>query len=336
MNDDAQNTSRLRALIDGYQISQSIAVMAELGIADALEVGGRTAIDLAQELGTDSHATARLLHALATVDLVSHDGHGVFSLTKTGELLRSHHPHSQRHVAIHAGQPYMWMAWSHLQHSIRTGTSAFRHVHGTSAWEYRSLHASAGAVFANAMVGGDDVADAILEAFDFAPASIVADLGGGHGVLLSAILKQNPTTHGILFELPGICTQATAFLGDQGVADRCSVVAGDLLDDMPVQADIYILKGVIHDWGDDDALRILRNCRRGMKAGSKLLLIDHVMDDQAGCFERFLDLHMLVTHGGVERTHEAFVELLESAGLDVLNTVPTRKGVSIIEATPAT
>ncbi len=324
-----------RFLIDAYQVSQSIAVMATLGVADALAVGHRTANEIATAVGAEVDALNRLLHALAIVDLVSVEGEDAFQLTPTGKLLCSNHSHSLRSWAIHAGQPSMWAAWSHLLYSVQTGEPAFPHVHGMEVWDYREQHPAAARAFADAMASSDEeVAAGIAAAYDFEWARVVVDIGGGRGALLASILARYPSLHGILLELPVISDRARTGLDKMEMSGRCRVVDGDFFESVPVGGDVYILKGVLHDWDDEHAQRILLSCRRGMGPGSVLLVIELVPDNEAGQFTRFLDLHMMVIHGGRERIRDDFRRLLHSAGFELRHVIPTAVGLAIIEAVP--
>ncbi len=329
--------ARLRAMIDGYQISQAIAVAARLGIADRLAEGPRSVVELAETTGSHPGSLLRLMRALAAVGVFTEarEGGERFGLTVLGEGLRSDVAGSSRAVAIHAGQGYMWAAWGELLHSVRTGEAAFRHVHGMSAWEYRERHSDAGEVFDRAMAATvDDVAAAIVDSYDFTDAGLIVDVGGGRGGLLAAILSACPGVRGVLFDRPRVLVEAGAVLEEAGVLDRCDVEAGDFFDGVPGGGDLYVLKGVIHDWGDGDAGRILGSCRRAMTAGTKLLVIDQVVpeDREPQPFTLFMDLHMMVIHGAEERTEGAYVTLLESAGFRLERVVPVLGAMMVMEA----
>lgn len=329
-----ESLARLRTMIDGYQISQVIAVMADLGIADVLATGSQSAATIAAQTGADRNALTRLLHALASVDLVRHEGEDVFALTEMGSLLRGDDPSAVRAIAIHAGQPAMWAAWSHLLHSVQTGEPAFPHVHGTGVWEYRARHDDVGRVFAAAMAASPDVAEAIVRAYDFAATKIIVDVGGGTGGLLASILARRPDANGILLEQPEVAVEARVALDAAGGGERCAVVAGDFFATVPAGGDLYILKGVLHDWSDERAAQILAHCRRAMDQHATLLVIEGMIDDGANAFTRFMDLHMLVIHGGRERTGDDFARLFGHAGFLLRRMLPTETGLTILEAVP--
>lgn len=332
----ARENSHLRQMIDGYQVAQAIAVAASLGIADLLGDGPKTSDELARATGAHPRSLFRLLRALASVGVFGQDDDGRFAMTPRAEGLRSDAPSSLRAWAIHAGQPYMRAAWAHLHHSVMTGEPAFRHVHGIGSWGYRQQHPTAGEIFDRAMGGSAPGMAAIINADDFADATCIVDVGGGQGTFIAAVLAAVPTLRGILFDLPHVVGGAEPILRAAGVADRCTVVAGDFFEAIPAGGDLYILKGVIHDWADDAAATILRHCRRVMGSPDKLLLIEQVIQlgsaDTPGTF--FMDLHMLAIHGGTERTAEEFAALLALAGFHQTRIVPTTAGLNLIEAAP--
>ncbi|MGH2532076.1 MAG: methyltransferase [Thermomicrobiales bacterium] len=330
------HTAQLHRMIDGYQVAQAIAVAATLGIADLVADGPKTSKELARITGAHPRALHRLLRALASVDVFTQDNDGRFAMTPLAEGLRGDIPGSLRAWAIHAGQPYMQAAWAHLHYSVTTGEPAFPHVHGVSSWQYRQQHPTAGQVFDEAMGASAHDATDIVHAYDFGAVDRVVDVGGGHGALIAAILTTYPNVRGTLFDQPHVVDGAAPTLHAAGVADRCAVVAGDFFDEVPASGDLYILKGVIHDWDDDSASRILRTCRRAMTAERTLLLIEQIIpiDDKAGASAYFMDLHMLVIHGGVERTADDLAALLASAGLRQTRVVPTKTGLNLIEAVP--
>lgn len=336
MNDpDGVLAGRLRSMIDAYQISQAIVVVAVLGVYDALADGPRSAGAIAQEVGVHPGALARLLHAAAAVGLLTHEGGEIFALTPLGHRLRRDDPDSVRAWAVHAGHPSMWAAWGHLLESVRSGESAFPKAHGTDVWDYRARHADAGQAFDEAMDASHDVAGAIVRGYHFGDAGCVVDVGGGYGSLLAAILVRHPALHGILLERPEVADRAGSALARAGVEGRCAVVPGDFFTGVPTGGGVYLLKGVLHDWDDDHARRILISCRRHMTPGSKLLVIERLVEDDADASARFMDLHMLVVHGGVERSSAGFARLLTSAGFALPRVIPTEAGLAILEVIPA-
>lgn len=326
----------LSAMIDGFQVSQAIRVAAALGIADLLKDGSRSVDDLADKTGASAPALRRLLRALASVG-VFNEAEGRFRQTPLSEHLRSDAPGSLRAWAIHIGQPYFWNTWAQLLRSVKSGESAFREVHGTTAWDYRASHPEENAIFNAAMSDlSKGVVDAIVPSYDFSGMRVVADVGGGEGALLAAILVANPNLRGILFDQPHVLTGAKELLQRAGVAERCEVVGGSFFESIPGGADAYILKSIVHDWDDASSTAILRACRAAARESSKLLLVESVLragnePDPA----KFMDLTMLVMLGGRERTADEFRQLCADAGFRLTSIIPTRSRFCIVEGVAA-
>jgi hypothetical protein len=333
-SDTGSSRDALTHMINGYQVSQAIHVAATLRIADLLKDGPKTVDELAQATDTDRSALSRLLRALASVGIFR-DVDGRIHLTPHAEHLRSDGAGSLRAWALHIGQPYFWTGWDHLLDSVRTGEPAFPALYGMSPWEYREVHPEADSIFNAAMTGlAAGVVEAVVEDYDFSGIDVLADVGGGQGALLTAILAANPRLRGILFDQPHVLPDAEAVLAHAGVASRCQLVGGSFFDSVPAGANAYILKSIIHDWDDTSAVRILRLCRDAMAAEGKVLLVERVI--QAGNDPdpaKFMDLNMLVMLGGRERTVDDFRTLLAEAGIRLTHVVPTRSGFSVIEGT---
>jgi hypothetical protein len=328
-------SARLLELINGYRISQALHVAAVLGISDHLAAEPRTAAELAAATGCDERSLRRLLVALATAGVYQESLDGRFWCTDLGDALRG-----LAGWAAFTGSHSTWLAWGALEHSVRTGESAFTAVHGENVWDYRARHPADGAIFDAAMTAlSRRVADAVLDAYDFGGFATVADVGGGRGAVLAAILNRYPAMRGVLFDQPHVVADAPELLEEAGVADRCAVVAGDLFTGVPTEADAYVLKSVLHDWPDEQALAILAACRRAMPAGSVLLLLERVLAGPPYPPEAvpiaFSDLNMLVGPGGQERTRDEYEALLRKAGLTVTRVVPTTTDVSVIESAPS-
>jgi hypothetical protein len=333
---DRQPLATLMNLVSGFQVSQAISVVANLGIADLLGDGQRDADELAATAGAHPRSLYRLLRALAGVGLFSEDADGRFALTPLGDCLRSDATGSVAPLAIFFGQPDYWQAWGGLSHSVQTGEYAFRHVHGTSPWEYRLRHAEAGAAFDWAMTGRSRAeADAALDAFDFGRFDTVVDVGGGQGAFLAALLARHQRTRGVLFDQAHVVARAQPLLQAAGVADRCRVEGGSVFESIPHGGDAYLLKSVLHDWEDEDALAILRMCRAVIGADRPLLVIDWVISEgHEGAVAKLLDLALLVSPGGTVRTPDEWATLFATAGFRLANIYPTRAGEYVIEATP--
>jgi O-methyltransferase domain/Dimerisation domain len=329
-------TALLR-LVFGLVPAQALYVAAELGIADDLAHGPLTAHDLARKTATHADALARLLRALIAFGVLRGEGEDRFALTSTGELLRTDVPGSLRATVRFLNGPWSWRAWEHLSYSVRTGQPAFDYAWGMSNFEYWARNPDVSEIHDDAMAGLTTLETArLLAAYDFWRFGTIVDVGGGNGSFLAALLRQHPQTKGILADLPHVVTQAAGILQQAGVVDRCQVVGGDFFEAAPFGGNLYILKRVIHDWDDERARTILRNCHRVMDAGTKLLIIDWVLPPQPtaeAVTGYIVDMTMLVvTPGGRERTQRDFQELLDSAGFKFTRVIRTGGLTDIVEA----
>lgn len=326
----------LMRLVNGFQISQAIHVAAVLGIADLLAGGALSSDDLARKTATDSAALYRLLRALAAAGVFHEDGEKRFALTPLGAGLTADAPVPAGPWAALVGRPHYWDAWGDLLHSIRTGENAFRHVNGASIWEYRARHPEEGRIFDTAMAGlSRQVSQAIVHAYDFGAFGQIADIGGGRGAILAAILAANPALRGVLFDQPQVIANAGPVLEAAGVAERCEVAEGNFFESVPAGSDAYILKSILHDWNDAEAGQILQVCRAAIPAGGRLLLVEQIIaSPNEGLIGKLSDLNMLVAPSGRERTAAEFAELVERAGFRLGAVIPTASALSILECFP--
>jgi hypothetical protein len=323
-------------MITGSWISQAIYVAAKLQIADLLAEGPRSAEELAGATGTHGRTLYRLLRALASVGVYTEAEPGRFGLTPLAEGLRREVPGSQWAMAVMMGEEH-FRAWGDLLESVRTGETAFDRIFGQPIFAYLAEHPEQARLFDEAMVAihGRET-QATLAAYRFDGVGTLADVGGGNGSNLIGILAAYPSMRGVLFDLPHVVERAGANLRAAGLADRCEAVAGSFFDSVPVKADAYVLRHIIHDWDDAKSAQILRNIRQSMPEGSKLLVIEHVLPPgDVPSFGKLLDLNMLVMPGGVERTEDEFRQLYESAGFRLTRVVPTDGDLSVVEGVPA-
>ncbi len=331
MTDSQASVQALNQIFGGSWITQGVWVAAELGIADLLVNGPLTADELAEQTQTQGAALYRLLRALASVGIFAQDPQGRFSLTPPANLLRSDVPDSQRSFAIMMGAEF-YKAWGELLHSVRTGRGGFQKMFGMPFFQYMLEHPRRHGIYDTAMGRfGQAEAEAMLDAYDFSGVRTVVDVGGGSGMLLEAMLKRHPEIKGILFDLPAVVERARSFISDSGLSDRCRIEGGDFFSSVPAGADAYILQHIIHDWEDQDAITILRNCREAMRSDSRVLLVELVIPPGNGpFFGKWLDLMMLLV-GGRERTEEEYRRLFSAAGLKLTRVVSTASEVSIVE-----
>ena len=326
----------LLRMMTGYWQAKALAVAAELGLADLLRVGPRTAASLAEICDDDADSLHRLLRALASVGVFVQTESGSFALTPMADLLRSDRPGSMRALARMYGSE-QYEAWGGLLESVRDGAPAFDHAFGASYFAYLAAHPDASSIFNDAMTGWTaQLSDAVAAAYDFSGSGLVVDVGGGTGLLLATILQAAPALRGTLFELSHVAEQADAYLRATPIGDRCTVVAGDFFDAVPGGGSFYALAQILHDWDDGQCAKILRNCREAMLPGAKLLIIEQVIPPRnEPSLGKWLDLHMLVLLGGRERTEAEYASLLSAADLKLDRLIPTAAGASILEATAA-
>jgi hypothetical protein len=288
----------MRGLIFGFGITRAIAVAAELGIADKLAAGSRSTAELARECAVLERPLYRMLRALSGEGIFSEERDGRFALTPMGELLRSDHPQSLRDWAL-VMDDFNYRAWMELLYSLKTGEPAFAKVFGAPIFEYLSAHRDAAEAFFRSMASISTARVAgVVERYDFSGMTNLADLGGAPGTMVAAIAKRYPSLRCTCFDIPSAETGALQTFRENGVADRCNFVGGSFFDDVPAGGDAYILSTVLHDWDDERALQILRNCRRRITDAGRLVIVDIVMSDEKNVhdtYRNFLDLAMLTS-----------------------------------------
>ena len=322
-------------IISGFWISRAVYVIAKLGIPDILNSGPKTAEELASATNTDAPSLYRVLRALASVGVVNSED-GRFALNALTETLVTDAPGSLRWFAIsELGQEH-YPAWGNLMHSVRTGEIAFDNRFGVDIWKYFANNPEDAAVFNDSMSGVTAVAnEEILSLYDFSGFNKLVDVGGGHGGLITSVLKKNPNLKGVLFDAPEVIEGAQTKIEAAGLADRLETASGNFFEAVPAGGDAYIMKWIIHDWDDEKSNTILRNCRNRMKANGRLILVDSVVPQtDEPHFSKFIDLNMLVMTGGKERTEKEFAELLAAAGFKLLRVIPTDLPTSLVEAEP--
>jgi hypothetical protein len=320
----------LRDMVTGYRLSAALNVAADLGISDELADGPRTAADLAGAVGAEPDSLHRLLHALATVGVYDEGSDGSFANTELGEGLRTDVPDSIRPLARTLNSPALWSAWGHLGHSVRTGENAFVAMHGVDAWTRRRGHPEENAIFNETMtVQTKVIADAVAEAYDFTGLSTVVDVGGGQGSLLEAVLTRHAQLSGTVFDQEHVVAMQPS---SSALAPRWSAASGSFFFAVP-EADAYLLKSILHDWPDDRCVEILETCRRSLRPGGVVLVVETLLGRPG--FEvqaAFSDINMLVMPGGRERTEEEYAALFEAAGLRLGRVVDTATRMSVVEA----
>lgn len=333
----SKHQQALMQMINGHWVAQMIHVAARLGIADLVADEPKSVNELAQITGTHAPSLYRLLRGLASVGVFAEDEQGRIGLTPFADLLRTAVPNSLRDWSVFEGGIQTWRSWEQLLYSVTTGEAAFPHVWGASNWEYRSQDPEANEIFNKAMTSVSKGRIGLtLAAYDFSAAGTLVDVGGSQGAFLAAILSAYPDVRGILFDLPHVLTSAPPVLAAAGVSDRCEIVGGSFFDFVPDGGDTCLLSKVVHDWDDDHAVVVLKNCRQAMHSDGRLLLVEAVIPPaNAPHPGKLSDLNMLVINsGGRERTEKEFRALFTASGFTLTRVHPTGGEVSVIEAAP--
>jgi hypothetical protein len=257
---------------------------------------------------------------LSSIGIFKEKENKYFELTPPAEFLKTDHKNSIKMEVIMRMEEYNWRPWGELLYSVKTGKSAFEKVFGVNLFEYLSQNTKASRVFnENMSIYSQHGADLILKGYDFSLFNTIVDIGGGHGILLSKILKKYPNIRVILFDLPHVIKEVKTNLLKLDILEGCDIIAGNFFESVPKACDLYIMKKVIHDWDDEHCIKILKNCYTAAVHNSKILLIETVINNEKNdSFAKINDIHMLVqTIGGRERTKEEFNKLLTIAGFEV-------------------
>jgi orsellinic acid C2-O-methyltransferase len=338
----AEKTDPATALPQVYDMlfgawgTQAIYVAAKLGIADLLATGPKTSAALAQATNTHAPSLFRLMRFLTVLGLCEQVGVATFALTPAGEPLREGVAGSARRMAIWYAEQF-WPAWGNLLESVRTGRSGFDLIAGKKGSDVILGDPANAAVLNDFMFEATTrEAPAIVAAYDFSGYGVIADLGGGYGALLAAILGANPNVRGILLDLPHSADGARQRLAAAGVANRCQVLGGSFFESVPAGADLYLMKNIIHDWHDDRCHALLTNIRRAMSPNAKLLVIEQLVPETVMATSEHrlairMDLTMMLGEG-CERTEAEFRALLGAAGFSVSRVVATSTVLKLIEA----
>ena len=335
--DPASLHKKMMQLMSSLWVTRAIGTFARMEFADAMDGGAVTPAAIAKPKGLDPARVYRLLRALSTVGIVTEDAQGNFTLTPLGHLLGSKSPHSMQTAAILLTE-YHADIWAGLDEALVGGT-AFEAIKGAPLFDWLAKNPKEGARFQRMMqeVHGPET-PAIVAAYDFSRYQHIIDIGGGNGSLLSAILAVHQGPRATLFDLPeGI---AAAKRGDGGPLPNVTLAAGDVFESVPEGGDLYLLRHLLHDYADDEVLKILSNIRRAMRPDARVLVLEKTVpvDDTPGP-GRWLDLHVMLLTGGAERTLDEYSKLFALAGLRLSTHLPTGhpaiEGIEAVAASPA-
>jgi hypothetical protein len=322
----------LEMILGGWR-AQGIAAAAQLKVADALADGPLRIDELARRVDADPDALARLLRALIGEGVFAQRRDGRYALNGLADTLRSGGPMSVSGMARLVGSPEHRTHWSHLADAVRTGEAVPPKLYGMSAWDYIEQHPELAAIFNDAMTSMSELAvDPLVAGYDWSQHQTIIDVGGGHGRLLAAIIAATPGAEGVLYDLPQVVEGAPELLRKHGVADRVRTAGGSFFEAVPEGGDAYLLKTVIHDWRDAEAVAILSNVRKAAKPGTTLLLAEFVIPEHnQGFVGKWTDMEMLVQAGARERTADEYRKLYEQAGFQMTRVVPTAAPISLVE-----
>lgn len=327
----------LDLLVRGFQVSRMLRLVADLGLADRIASEGRVAVnDLAQDCGVQSQPLVRVLRALAAFGVFAVTPDCEIAHTPRSRLLRTDAPNTMHHAARFWAGPGSWHAWGALDVAL-TGGVPHQAAWNMSRFEYLRGHTEEARVF-DAMMANfpDNRHAAVAAAYDFSGARLIADIGGGNGASLRHILSRFPTPRGLLFDRDDV---VRAIQPSDLMDGRIQAVGGSFFDGIPAGADIYMAVRVLHDWADEDCLRILRCCRTVMATNAVLLLGEQLLERdpaQGRAIGYLVDMQMMAMFGSArERTEHEFQNLLAESGFVLRRIIQTESPVSILEATLA-
>ena len=317
----------LLQLSAGYYVSRALHAVAELGVADALGDAPHPTAALADRTGAHAGALDRVLRLLAQYGVFEYND-GVVTHTPLSRMLRQDHPQSMRSLVRMFGLPGIWATVGELNSAIRTGEPSANRALPGGIWGYLKQNPDASRVFGEAMTGkAQGHIAGILKVYDFSGFRVIADVGGGHGHLIQAIVAATPAVRGILFDQPQVVEEAQV-----RASDRLRIIGGDFFHDPLPEADAYILMEVIHDWDDEASGKIIAAVRRAARPNAKLLLIEALLpNDSSPNWPTTLDIVML-TIGGRQRALREYSDLMRDSGFAMTRDVDTQSGISIIEA----
>jgi hypothetical protein len=319
--------------VQSFWIAKAIGVAAELNIADILKSGPKSISELSAETHTHEDSLYRLMRTLASQGIFKELKNKTFQLTPMANAL-SEGDNSMKYMIMHQTGPSNWRICGELLESVKTGDSSVRKVLGMEIFENLQLDHAKNELYNKAMTNASEIASAaVVSAYNFSGFRTIADIGGGHGLLLAVILYKHRHLKGIVFDLPHVAGGAGATFAKYDVADRAGIQSGDCFDKVPEGFDAYILKSFIHVWDDEKSISILKNIHKVMSDKGTLLLIEPVLvNDNYPSFGKIFDLQMLVAcTGGRERTREEFGLLFTKAGFALNRVIPTVGPFSILE-----
>lgn len=317
-----------------YLTSRVVCAVADLGVADHLATGPRTVGELASLTGANADALSRLLRAAASLGIFEQTTKGVYKTNAMGRYLETEREGSMRAWARYVGMPWNQEIWMHFMDSLRTGQDVYSLHHGHRFFEHFSKNPEQGEMFDAGMRALSSLTDEpVAAAYPFGKVKRVLDVAGGLGGQLAAILRRHPNVEGTLFDQASVIAGAKALWERERseLLPRARLAEGNFFERVPDGADVYLLKSIIHDWEDEQAVRILSNCAKAMASGGRVVIAELVIPEGNGAhFGKLLDMAMLALTGGRERTEAEYASLFARAGLELERAVSTASPYSLV------
>ncbi|WP_405639937.1 methyltransferase [Streptomyces sp. NBC_00019] len=327
---------RLRELVFGAACAAALRAATRLRVADALGDSPLAVEDLAAAVKTEPKPLRRLLRALSCYGIFAERPDGTFTHTDMSRLLREDDPHSLRDIALWCTEPWTWDAWPRLDEAVRSGRNVVEDLYGKEFFPYLNEDAPESADVFNRAMTTSSVQSArdVAQFLDLSGATSVADIGGGQGHVVASLLEKYPSLHGTLLDLPRVVDNADPRLRAGGaLADRMRLVPGDCRTAVPVRADVYVIKNIL-EWDDDSTTRTLRNVIEAGGPGSRVVVIENLVDDTPSMrFSTAMDLLLLLNVGGAKHTTASMAGRLTEAGLVIDDVSPVNPYLHAFDCT---
>ncbi|GAA0676921.1 methyltransferase [Kitasatospora atroaurantiaca] len=333
-----QSAMRLRELVFGAACAAAVRAAASLKIADALGEQPMTVEELAAAVHAEPKPLRRLLRALSCYGVFTETDDDRYAHTDMSRQLREDAPNSLHYIALWCTEPWTWEAWPRLDEAVRTGRNIFPHLYGKEFFDY--LHddaADSARVFDKAMTHSSRQSAEDLAGFlSLDGVSSVVDIGGGQGHVLASLLEKHPELRGTLLDLPQVVAHADPRLREGGpLASRARLLPGDCRSEIPVQADLYIIKNIL-EWDDESTRRTLRNVVAAARPGARVVVVENLVDDSPSMrFTTAMDLLLLLNVGGAKHSRESMLALMTEAGLLVKDVQPVNPYLHAFDSTVA-
>jgi hypothetical protein len=320
----------------GSWVGYAVAALAKLGVPDHIDDTPRSADEVAAKIGAKPDLLYRLMRATAAVGVLAETPDKKFVQTPMSATLRTDAVPGLRHVAMFCTDSWHVKGWGELAETVKTGELVATRLGYSNMWAYLGERPEEAENFNRGMTNMSTAdGPAVCDAYDFSGIKTIADIGGGHGLLLATILQRNPGLRGTLYDQPSVIAGAPGGPTD-AVKDRVALVGGDMFQAVPQGMDAYIMKYIIHDWMDEPSTQILKACRAAVNPGGKLLVVDMVVPGPGEMhMGKIADLEMMLFPNGKERTEAEFRELFAKSGWKLNRVIPTASHTSVIEGTPA-